>query len=475
MDAEINIIYGPPGTGKTTKLLDIMEVELGRGVEPEQIAFVSFTKKASKEASERVITNFRLSGTDFPYIRTLHSLAYMIHGIKRDEVMQRKHYNELGEHLGIEFSSTNYIEDGVPTMKCLGDRYSFMDGFARARKISSDKVWSMFGDYDLNFWEFTRFREVLKDYKNSYGFIDFNDMLELPCGPIPVKVVIIDEAQDLSTLQWEFVAKVFGYAERIYIAGDDDQAIYQWSGADVKGFIKLDGNKEVLSKSWRVPKEIHDFATEISSRIETRVDKSYTPAPHSGSVEFHRYYDDIDLSEGSWLLLARNGYMLNKLSNLCRSQGVYFGYKGGSSVNKSHLKAITYWESLRKGQRLTIEERLFLDEYLPEDFIGKNTLPDEIWHKVLRKIPLEDREYYISLLRRGEKITRDPRVNVSTIHAVKGGEADNVLLLTDVTWKTSEAFNVTPDAEHRVWYVGATRARKNLHIILPQTKLSYQI
>ena len=474
MNAKIHIIYGPPGTGKTSQLLSIMEKEL-ETIEPEEIAFVSFTKKASKEALERVRNQFRLSAKEFPYIRTLHSLAYQILGVKRNEVMQPENYRELGEYLGLEFSSSNVIEDGIPSMKYLGDRYTFMDGYARARQMTTEKVWSLFGDYDLNIWEFKRFRDTLTEYKNTKNLIDFSDMLEQRAPVVPVKAVIIDEAQDLSTLQWKFVSQVFSQAERFYIAGDDDQAIYQWSGADVNAFLAIPGEKRVLSQSWRIPKEIHDFATDISARIRKRADKHYLPASHEGSVEYHRYIDTVDLSSGTWLLLARNGYMLNRLAKQAKDQGVYFGYKGGKSVNGDHLRAITYWEGLRRGNYITVEERVFLDEYLPVELQGKANLPDRIWHEVLTGISVEDREYYISLLRRGERITKEPRVNISTIHAVKGGEADNVLLLTDVTWKTYESTNLNPDSEHRVWYVGATRARKNLHVIMPQTKLFYQI
>ena len=48
-----NIIYGPPGTGKTHTLLTLAEEELARGVHPDRIAFVTFTKKAANEARER--------------------------------------------------------------------------------------------------------------------------------------------------------------------------------------------------------------------------------------------------------------------------------------------------------------------------------------------------------------------------------------------------------------------------------------
>ena len=45
---------------------------------------------------------------------------------------------------------------------------------------------------------------------------------------------MVDEAQDLTPLQWDMVVKIAKNVDRVYIAGDDDQAIYEWNGADVR-------------------------------------------------------------------------------------------------------------------------------------------------------------------------------------------------------------------------------------------------
>ena len=61
-----------------------------------------------------------------------------------------------------------------------------------------------------------------------------------------------------------------------------------------------------------------------------------------------------------------------------------------------------------------------------------------------------------------------PRIKLSTIHAAKGGEATNVLIILDNTKKIREATenNIDKqDEEHRVWYVGVTRAKQNLYIM----------
>ena len=98
-----------------------------------------------------------------------------------------------------------------------------------------------------------------------------------------------------------------------------------------------------------------------------------------------------------------------------------------------------------------------------------------IWHEALTKIPLIDREWYIGILRRGESLTKQPRINVATIHSVKGGEADNTLLMTDMSARSWSGYQMDPDGEHRVWYVGATRAKNALHVVQPQTRMAFDM
>ena len=64
-----------------------------------------------------------------------------------------------------------------------------------------------------------------------------------------------------------------------------------------------------------------------------------------------------------------------------------------------------------------------------------------------------------------KKLNEDPRINLSTIHGAKGGECDNVVLLTDLTRNTQKGYDKNPDDEERLFYVGATRTKQTLHIV----------
>ena len=468
------LILGPPGTGKTTSLMDIMEREMNNGVSPQRIAFVSFTRKAAHEAASRAMDLFNLKRAYLPYFKTLHSLAFQIHGLRRDEVLQGKNLREIGDLLGLTFSYRTEIEDGLPTSSNRGDRYLFLDGYSRARCIPPEAAWRTLNDAEeLNWMEFKRFREVLGDYKKKRGLMDFADML-VGCHPLDVEVAILDEAQDCSSAQWKMFWEVFGRAKRIYVAGDDDQAIYAWAGADVETFQNLKGfNRTVLHKSHRVPAEVHKVASSIAERIAHRYPKEYKPKLDRGLVEFCRQPDDVNLKdiEGTWLLLSRNAYYLKELVAMVRSQGIPYSYRGEPGINQDHVRAIKFWERQRRGGSLAPDEVRSVREFLPKGA----PFSQLIWHEALTKIPFADREFYISLLRSGESLTAIPRVNISTIHGVKGGEADNVLMLTDMTPKTMETYSVDPDNEHRVFYVGATRTKERLFVVEPMTGRGYDV
>jgi superfamily I DNA/RNA helicase len=76
-----------------------------------------------------------------------------------------------------------------------------------------------------------------------------------------------------------------------------------------------------------------------------------------------------------------------------------------------------------------------------------------------------EREYFIAARRRGETLVNKPRIKISTIHGAKGGEADNVLLMTDLAPRTFNEMQANYDNECRVFYVGVTRTRNDLHLL----------
>lgn len=495
---KINIILGPPGTGKTETLLKLVEECLANFIRPQEIGFLAFTKKAANEAKQRAMAKFNLSENDLPYFRTIHSLAFRQLGLSKIQVMQRENYVELGNRLSIDMRGYVDMDEGTSAYgMSIGDRLLFIDGLARAKMISLRQQWELGINEDIDWFELERVSKGLKKYKDANGMLDFTDMLELfyKQGHLPkLKILFVDEAQDLSKLQWLAINALMNNTERTYVAGDDDQAIFSWSGADTDYFINMPGKVQTLNASHRVPRRTQRLASILANQISKRRTKEWQSRSVEGDIQWHNDLDTVPLETGEWLLLARNGYMLREYEEHCVTSG--FSFEGKYSPLKSPaLTAIRHWEQLRKGESVTPDQVKKVNNYMLPGTRLKNltTLANykevnmnvlvkdfglqttAIWHEALGKISPYEREYFIAARKRGETLVKKPRIKISTIHSVKGGEAENVLLMTDLAPRTYNEMNMNLDDELRVFYVAVTRAKQGLHILNPRTNMSFNI
>lgn len=498
-------ISGPPGTGKTTHLLGLVDQCLKSGIPPEEIAYVSFTKAAAREARERAIATFKLSPDRFPFFRTLHSTAFSL--LPRPIwVMSNHHLCSFGSLMGLSFTLSSNAASLRGYTK--GDVLLSFVNMAAASCISIQELYSRREEWGIMSripgYEIEHFANSYQTFKQDRMIIDFNDMLahclENPCA-LPIKVMMIDEAQDLSILQWRVATRMAEKAERVWIAGDDDQAIHEWNGASVKTFIDLSARDTVLPVSYRLPKEIHDLADRVVSRISTRIPKPYTSKPETGFVIRHRNTNTIDLTrhKGTWLLLARNLCFLAEYEQLCRRLNVIYQSDVLNVESEEYLEAIGLWEALRAGKRITkANAQLVYAMMSTRDRISYGakkqlgTLPDDAlltlddlvskhglqttkpWQYAFDSIPNGIKTYLLKAESQGE-LFKTPRVRITTIHGAKGAEADNVVLMLDMTTRTHDGYRKMPDQEHRVFYVGVTRAKETLHIIEPATNLFYEL
>lgn len=453
--AKTVIVEGPPGTGKTTHLLGIVEEALARGVPPDRIGYLSFTKKAVQEAIDRACVRFDLKPRMLPYFRTIHSLAFWALGMQRSQVMSKEHFRDLSDLLGLSLSGMSLsTEEGLLQTQTQDDRLVFLENMARVRCVPLRQVWEEFAHDDVDWWQLERLSRAVDEYKRARYILDYTDMLlhyVKKDRPPDLELLVIDEGQDLSEAQWQVVDMLARGAEHVYIGGDDDQSIYQWAGASVSRFIRLRGREvRTLDRSYRVPGRVHGLADQVVRGIAARREKTWRPREVDGEVEWYSHHSHVDMSEGSWLVLARNTYLLKEIEDDCLYHGHWFEAKGKTPVPVKLIQDIVKHEAERK---------------------ASSGLP--VWFECFDTVSDFQKEYIRAMLRRGEKLTKQPRIRLSTIHGAKGGEADNVLLLTDVSLKAYQQWQRNPDDELRVLYVGLTRTKQRLHIVQPSTNLHF--
>jgi superfamily I DNA/RNA helicase len=510
MDAKETLIFGPPGCGKTYTLINIVKEALQNGTPPDRIGFVSFTRKSIEEARNRAGAELGLTAQDTPYFRTLHSMGFMWLGMRKDQIINIYDLKQIGLQMGMVFDNREvYDEDGLLQISAKeGNKYLTLIQRAKMRMIPLAEEFNDNGDYKMHWELLVKLDTVYHNYKREMGKFDFTDMIEQMVlqgtGP-NLELLIVDEAQDLTPLQWEQVKVLARNAKRVYYAGDDDQAIFRYTGVDVRKMLSACSDKRVLEQSYRTPRVIHDLSASLARRIEVREPKLWRPRDEEGSIQHHMSIDELNVDQGSWTVMSRTVKGLNNMADELKRDGRMFLKNGRLSFDQDTLDGMKTWARLSRGEKVSVDDAMNMYSLMPKQ--GDNARVQRGMAKTLELIdptaPLtfddlknshgllppkdmpaqealnlshEDQVYWNALCRRyADGIPLSPEIKLSTIHRMKGGEDDNIVLMLDMGYMPYQTLLYDPDDEHRVFYTAVTRTKQNLHIIDARTDYGYPL
>ena len=468
-------------THNTRRLIEEVSKELETR-RPEEIAFVTFTRKGAEEGLKRVCNKLRLDPEDLPYFRTLHSLTFHALDYKASQMFGRLDQRKFNKEYGYNVNRCE-VDTGKVTATKDSQYLNFYD-LERSGALTSKQLI----ESDIEIGYYRQLVQKYEEYKSSQCLVDFFDCLikyvregdSLPC-----KVLFVDECQDITALQWQVIDKAFSKAEKIMLAGDENQSIYSYSGARPDFLIKFAKQFPVenLSVSYRIPQSVYRLAKGIVDFIGEKTCKPFNPRVENeeGSIvqlnSMERLGALIEEPENNadktaWYILARNNCFLDRAFKELEDNLIPYWTADGFFMDGEIMKRLTDYEGFKlEGYKDEVKKEKFQRKFGIEDFSEPFTETNLFTEGRKWVYASYIEKYGLDKLR--EMCKWNPQILVSTIHHVKGGEAENVAIMLDATRKTKGNVFNNIDEELRILYVGVTRTKKNLFLIDSQNGEGY--
>lgn len=468
-----HLVLAGPGAGKTRVIVHRIAwlVRLGL-VLPETILVLTYNREAAAEIRRRL---WALIGTDAGgvCVQTLHSLALRLTGTSLAVASER------GEV--IDFDAV--IQTATALLKKTDATDNTEAAYQRDRVLSG------------------------------------------------LRHVLVDEYQDINAAHYDFISAIVGRALEnaedklsLLAVGDDDQNIYTFGGANVDFIRRFEADyqarRHLLTENYRSIQHIIDCANELIAPARNRmkpgqpirINHARRPQPAGGELatldpvtegrvhiletpsgnlpeasaafaELMRINTVAGYQRQHWgrfAVIARHGYSLQPLANLCRLHGIPARLLRDKNELKLHqtregahllallngaarktrqprilLRAATLSRWFRRCHRLSIDaliehpQRATLAQFIAE---CETTAPgsDHIASNLV------DAVYEFGTGRQRVAESAHNPITLLTAHKAKGQEFDHVLILDSNGWQS------TADDERRVFYVAMTRARKSL-------------
>lgn len=494
------VYFGPPGTGKTTKALQLLEGYLQKGIAPERIAFLTFSRKARAQARERM-AQYGIDEKQIPYVRTIHAICYHALKLKESAILTKSNAEELMNITGIDLEDNWDAENDSPGLNYLSQNSEKMiiDRYSVSRnKIEPVSIPELAEVGTSNAKHVEWLLHTYDEYRKKYKLFDFTDFLEEFLRrrmTLPIDILIIDEAQDLSNLQWAVVYQMAQTVKELCVFGDDDQSIFTFAGANATKMLRLPNAQHVvLNKSFRLPQSIFRCSQDIIGNVKERKQKHFSCRADTGTLDkvfeldshmFHGYERT--------LILYRHHYLAKKIGMTLNKMGIPFKGLFSPYKHEKEIKAIHDFFQLQAGYLITVKDALNMRSYIKSsdepfsrieeryrmgDMVNRQTLflRERDWKEYFPHARYQDTIQHLIEEHGWTILAQEPKVQLSSIHQSKGGEAEQVILYPDISTRAYQSLNLhQEDNEHRVFYVAVTRAKECLRIFRNQTPRYYEV
>jgi len=542
-------IAGPPGTGKTTKLVEIYYSHL-EAYSPTDIIVISHTNTAADHIRGKIYDNESIDNFQKKTNKEI------FHLVKQSKATLEENVTTVHKFCKNRVKGKAFKIEDYDILKTL---YPMFDKYTTNKKFNS--VQGLFAIHP--FFRFINFardngRDVLKYYrsltfeqKEDYQYtaeelikmevdyskfktnekvngrtpkiLDFQDMVEdfynnkkeseQQCKDI--KVLIVDEAQDSSVIQRKAEEVMSKNVDYFYKAGDPDQAIFEFAGADPDSFHREFANPEIeLEQGYRCPRVVNEYCKKIIQDIwkEYEYTRIWRPKEENGQIVEGEIFNLSSLTQDPFAFELKN-----RIQNT--TEDFIFTYRGGEpreminylmeigmpvaitnkekskfkfkyptnevknqreflSFSKGEVKSLTKIKAMFKGmdpqyQLKTIEQLESVDSgsynikwLVDKGFVVPGVKNIDDFQKISKVQTIQMKNYIREIVKNNRDL-EDKRIFLENIHTIKGKEFDNVVF----DFKLTRQDNLFE--KKRMKFVACSRARKTLWLLKSTTNLTF--
>ena len=542
-------IAGPPGTGKTTFLVETFYNSI-QDYSIADILVISHTRAAANHIRDEILSTKNIELYQKKYkkeifykvtaaksalnenVSTIHKYCKDQLKVSKDNIFEINDYNNLinSEPLFNKHTKTKTFK----YIQSLLKQHPFFKFFNFARdtvgKTREDLIsyhrrltYEERKEFKYTLPELLNLATLYTEYKTDINLhsrvgdvLDFTDMIEYYCeranDPF-IKVLIVDEAQDSSVVQRQAEVKMSKNCDFFYKAGDPDQAIFEFSGADPKSFHLEFAKPEVeLKEGYRCPRVINEYCKKIIQPIWEKFQYQRVWLPReeldeegkrNGIVAEGEIYglnnlktspyletlvQKLKSTKETFIFTHRAGKADNVLEFL-KDQGMPMDFLGETypfKYPKAQIKNHREFNNFVVGEKLTLSsiKKMFKEidfkylgfkysednmdlinpgSYTIDYFIKNNYLISDVkkttnFQDINKPVSFK-MQNYIKKIVDNDRDLDSPRIFVANIHKIKGLEYDNVILDQKLTRPESFFTKI------RLKFVACSRAKKSLFLI----------
>lgn len=309
-EGRVRVVAGA-GSGKTMALAFRYAYIVNElGIDPAGILCLTFTNKAAQEMKGR-ISQLVPPGYTNDFVCTVHGFCVRFLREEIHRIGYPKNFQILDEEdmksLARQVLTENNTERSVKTVRQLLEALS---GMKRENKYVGQRIVPPSPSTARS--EMPHHVQLLYKQKDRLA-LDFDDLVFFTCHILHafpdvrekwqerMNYVMVDEAQDCNSADWDIVETLSGGCGNLFVVGDPDQSIYEWRGAKPDMFVSFRAERDiVLDENYRSTPGILGVANSIIVNNRNRIDKKMFTRRGEGDAIVH-YHATDEKDECRWV------------------------------------------------------------------------------------------------------------------------------------------------------------------------------